>query len=420
MITQLLKILKEAIRQVPAMKYALAVAGILAVVALVGAFRISPPVAVFGAIIILVLMVAMVIFARLTTVGRRTFLLPAQVMMWSFLLLIIATALLLFTCAFFQWPKPLDKLTGRGGGGTTNRGDATNSTPPRVLTLIQSARLQLGAGDHAGAWGASIEAVGLAPDFGEARAVQVEIALSWLRVMRVTSPATFTDAVKPLVECLYQALVQAQGTPAADFHAHLGWANAMKWRETGSEQGIETEYAKAVKLDPTNPYAHAMWGHWLAAQWKPLKEITNHFHLAHQSGRAPEFVACLEIYALGWDDDDVERARGMVRLADGLRRSSIDPGKEARGKIFDVVYVRHGMKHAGEVLAMLPPTEHLATFLWVAEDRDLSDAGAAGYFHARLTEATGDKTKALTLYRSIKPYSSYKSQIQEGIARCQQ
>ena len=39
MISQLLKILRESIKAVPAMKYALAVAGILAVVAMVGAFK---------------------------------------------------------------------------------------------------------------------------------------------------------------------------------------------------------------------------------------------------------------------------------------------------------------------------------------------------------------------------------------------
>lgn len=398
------------------MKYALAVAGLLALVGLVGAFRVSPLVAVSGAVIILVLMVAMVIFARLTTVGRRTFLLPAQVMMWSFLLLVISTAFLLFTCAFFQWPRALDKLAGNGGAG----GKAEiHVPPPRVATLIQAARLQLTASDHVGAWGAITDAVRLAPDSAEARDVQVDIALSWLQVMRVTLPATFTEAVKPLVECLYQALVEAKGTRAADIHAHIGWANAMKWRETRIEQGIETEYAEAIKLDPTNPYAHAMWGHWLATQSKPLEEITNHFHLAHRSGRASRFVASLEIYALGQDDEDLERARGMLRLADRLRQARINLDVETRSKIVGVVYERHGKKHTEEVVAMLPATEHLATFLWVVEGWDLNKAGAVSYFHARLTEATGDKTKALALYRSISPYSSFKSQIEQGIARCQ-
>ena len=70
---QLLRILRESIKAVPAMKYALAVAGILAMVAMVGAFKISPAMAVFGAVITLVLMVAMVIFARLTTTAPRHF-----------------------------------------------------------------------------------------------------------------------------------------------------------------------------------------------------------------------------------------------------------------------------------------------------------------------------------------------------------
>ena len=185
-------------------------------------------------------------------------------------------------------------------------------------------------------------------------------------------------------------------------------------------QKIEEEFAEAVKLDATNPFAHAMWGHWLATQWKPLDEITNHFNLARKSGRAADFVAYLEIYALGWDRDDLERAREMVRLADEMRRKGIEPGGDARNKIFDIVYSGHGREHEAEVVAMLPGTEHLATFLWVVKGRDLSDGGAAGFFHARLTEASGDRAKALSLYRALKAeFSLFEDQIKAGIARCQ-
>lgn len=401
------------------MKYALAVAGILAVVGLAGAFRISPLAAVFGAVIILVLMVAMVVFARLTTVKRGNLVLPALVMMWSFLLLTIATAALLFTSAFFQWPRALNELSAKTGIKTDGPMVATNTPDPRVAELIAAAQLQLTNGDYAGAWKVIGEAVRVSPDSRAARDEQVEIALAWLRDMRVTLPATSTDAVKPLVECLYQALVGTKGTRAADIHAHIGWANALRWKEGVRGQKIEEEYAEALKLDPNNPYAHAMWGHWLAAQWKPVEETTNRFHLAHQSGRASKFVAHLEIYALGWDAEDLERARGMVRVADRLRREGADLDEETRGKIVSVVYEQHGRKHTEEVVAMLPATEHLATFLWVAKGRDLRSAGAVGYFHARLTEATGDKARALALYKSIKPFSSFKPQIEQGIARCQ-
>ena len=420
MITQLLRILKEAIRQVPAMKYALAVAGLLAVVALVGAFRISPPVAVFGAVIILILMVAMVIFARLTKVGPRHLLLPAQVMMWSFLLVMVATAFLLFTCAFFQWPRPLDGLLGRGGSGPVSGGTTPNPSAARVLALVQAARVQLEARDYVGAWKMISEAVQLAPDSKEARHEQIEVALAWVRNMRVTPPATFTETVRPLMDCLYLALPQETGTRAADLHAHIGWANALKWKEGVRGQRIEEEYEAAVKLDPTNPYAHAMWGHRLATQGRPLKEIQEHFDLAWKSGRAPEFVGHLQIYALGWDQNDPEHAGAMIRLADELRRKRIEPGEEARYKIFDVVYGGRARSDDSGVVALLPGPEHLATFLWVARDRDLNASVPGSYFQARLTEASGDRARALALYRAIKTdYSPFKTQIQAGIARCQ-
>jgi apolipoprotein N-acyltransferase len=47
------KLLRDSIRAIPAMKYALAVAGIGAVVAIVLGLRLSPQVAVFGALIVL-------------------------------------------------------------------------------------------------------------------------------------------------------------------------------------------------------------------------------------------------------------------------------------------------------------------------------------------------------------------------------
>jgi hypothetical protein len=296
----------------------------------------------------------------------------------------------------------------------------TNTPSARVGTLTNAARLQLQASDYAGAWKTIGEAVTLAPDSREVRNEQVEVALTWLRNMQVTSPATYADAIQPLLECLYVALAQETGTRAAEVHAHIGWGNFLKWKEGVRGQKIEEEYAQAVKLDDTNPYARAMWGHWLATQWKPLAEIRNQFTKARESGRAYEFVVSLEIYALGWDGNDLERAQDMVRLADELRRKGIDPGEDARNKIFDVVYTGHGRNHESNVVAMLPATEHLATFLWVAQDRSLNDSAAGAYFHARLTEATGDRVKALSLYRAIKAeYSLFRKHIETGVVRCQ-
>src|SRR5687768_9470031 len=85
------RILREATRAVPAVRYALGVAGIVAVVAIVSAFGIGYRVAFVGALLTFVLMVVLVVFAKLTTTAPPHFLMPVKVLMWSFLVLFIAT-----------------------------------------------------------------------------------------------------------------------------------------------------------------------------------------------------------------------------------------------------------------------------------------------------------------------------------------
>jgi hypothetical protein len=102
------RILDEAIRAVPAVKYALGVTGIVAAIAIVRLFNLDLRIAAFGTIVTFALMVALVIFAALTKLAPRHFLLPVLVMVWSFLILVIATAVLLFTSVFFK--KPVDLM----------------------------------------------------------------------------------------------------------------------------------------------------------------------------------------------------------------------------------------------------------------------------------------------------------------------
>src|SRR5260221_6756850 len=100
------RLMQDAVRAVPAVRYALGVTGIIAVIALVSAFRISHRVAFFGAILTFALMVVLVVFAKLTTTAPRYFVVPVLVLLWTFLTLTMLTAALLFTSVFFQ--KPID------------------------------------------------------------------------------------------------------------------------------------------------------------------------------------------------------------------------------------------------------------------------------------------------------------------------
>jgi hypothetical protein len=102
-----LSVLKQAIKAVPAVKYALGVGGIVSVVAIVvGGFKIDIRVAVFGSIIMFVLMVVLVIFAKLTGQASSNIYTAAMVFTWFCLILFMATAGCLFWSVFFG--KPVD------------------------------------------------------------------------------------------------------------------------------------------------------------------------------------------------------------------------------------------------------------------------------------------------------------------------
>jgi hypothetical protein len=98
------EVLKAAIKAVPAVKYALAVGGIVAVIVIVKGWKIDFRIAIFGVVIMLVLMTAVVIFARLAKESASTFRKPAIVFMWFAVILTMASALAVFLSFFVGWP----------------------------------------------------------------------------------------------------------------------------------------------------------------------------------------------------------------------------------------------------------------------------------------------------------------------------
>jgi hypothetical protein len=98
------ELLRAAIKAVPAVKYALAVGGIVAVIAIVAGWKIDFRIAVFGVVVMLVLMTAMVVFAHLAKESASTFRAPAVVFMWFALVLTMASGLAVFLSVFLGWP----------------------------------------------------------------------------------------------------------------------------------------------------------------------------------------------------------------------------------------------------------------------------------------------------------------------------
>ena len=109
----LMAFIREAVQAVPAVKWAVGVGGIAAVVALISTpvFGLPPKLAAVGVTVMLVLMVLLVIFAQAAKF-KKDLVAPAKVFTWFCLFLFMAASSLLLTSAFFDLPRPLSQLLG--------------------------------------------------------------------------------------------------------------------------------------------------------------------------------------------------------------------------------------------------------------------------------------------------------------------
>jgi hypothetical protein len=102
-----LKLINQAIKAVPFMKYALGVAGIVAVIALVNLYKISYRVGVIGTIIILSLMLILFLLSRVASSKGLKLNGPIYLMVWCIVVLFIAVVFFLVGSVFFSWPLDL-------------------------------------------------------------------------------------------------------------------------------------------------------------------------------------------------------------------------------------------------------------------------------------------------------------------------
>jgi hypothetical protein len=106
-----LNVLREAVRQVPPLRYALGVGGVASVVAIiVTGWKLEPQTAIIGGLIVFIGMVVLVIFSALSKAGTNKLRPLALALGWAFLALAVLTAFLFVSCAFADWPKSLPCL----------------------------------------------------------------------------------------------------------------------------------------------------------------------------------------------------------------------------------------------------------------------------------------------------------------------
>jgi hypothetical protein len=115
--TAAMQLLREATSVVPAVRYALGVAGVMAALALGSMLFKNAEAATFGVLAMFISMVLLLVFAAASALGGDTFRLPALVMTWAILILFIASAAMSLSAIFFDTPKPLTTLMKELFGG---------------------------------------------------------------------------------------------------------------------------------------------------------------------------------------------------------------------------------------------------------------------------------------------------------------
>jgi hypothetical protein len=197
----------------------------------------------------------------------------------------------------------------------------------QAAELLGLGKAQQEARDYAAAWASFAKAAevaeaggaiakltgSLSADQRRSRAAQEDLAMAWIEDVHVPSQGkSFSDIADQVVPVLIRGAENSSGMRKADLLAHIGWANFLRWRDGVFNLAIEENYREALGIDPANPYANAMWGHWLIVKGNHLTEAEQRFAAAVKSGRQRPFVRTLQLAALRWvytEDNQIELAR---------------------------------------------------------------------------------------------------------------
>jgi len=216
----------------------------------------------------------------------------------------------------------------------------------QVAELLRVGELQQATRDYSAAWASFAEAAktteaggevakltgSLSADQRRTRKAEEDLAMAWLEDISASKVEMFSDITDKVVPVLDRGVANSSGMRKADLLAHIGWANFLRQRSGTFNLDIEAKYRDALESDPANPFAHAMWGHWLIVNGNSLREAQQHFAAAVKSGRERPFVRKLQLAALEWvseEDDQIE----LIRVCNEMRKNNESLSKEERIRV---------------------------------------------------------------------------------------
>jgi len=261
--------------------------------------------------------------------------------------------------------------------------------------------------DYSSAWQTLERAAKLDANSDKVRAAQENLAMVWLDDMHLQENQKWSNVVQKLETVLTGAVAASKpGQHQADLRAHIGWAYFLESRDGRADLDPAGQYREAAAEDPNNPYAEAMWGHWIL--WDhcySVKGAAPHFAAALASQREGEFVRRLQLAAL-LDCGGEAAEQEVIRVVNAMRKEQRTVTDWDRSHIYGIYYseLSHESARTSEFINAVPPAEHIATFHWLFDDWDTGDATTPlshALYLARLQEAAGQRDEALANYKSV-------------------
>ncbi|HEY4086089.1 MAG TPA: hypothetical protein VGM43_09130 [Bryobacteraceae bacterium] len=274
----------------------------------------------------------------------------------------------------------------------------------KTESLLASEQLQLGARDYESAWQTLEQASQTGGEADKVRDARETLAMEWLENIHVQDTQKFSDIVKKLDPVLTSGAAAAK-TPQhkADLLAHLGWSYFLRGRDGMTGIDPAKTYADAVQGDPDNPYAQAMWGHWILWNSRQPANAASHFDAALHSGRQRDFVRHLQLSAL-LNGQNPACDQEIARVLTAIRKENGSVDDDTRQRLFSLYGEELiSTSDSAAFINALAPAEQLLTFHWLFDRLDLGDSAALSrsFEIALLQEAAGQRSEALASFQAV-------------------
>jgi hypothetical protein len=274
----------------------------------------------------------------------------------------------------------------------------------KTESLLAAEQVQLRAHDYEAAWQTLEQAAQTGAEAAKVRDARETLAMEWLENIHVQNTRTFSDIVKRLDPVLTSGAAAAKAPQQkADLLAHLGWSYFLRGRDGITGLDPARTYTDAVQADANNPYAHAMWGHWILWNSRQPGDAALHFEAALRSGRQRDFVRRLQIAAL-LNGRNEACNRETARVLNAIRKENGSVDEATRQRLFSLYDEELILStDSAAFIGAIAPAEQLLTFHWLFDRLDLSESSALSrsFEIALLEEAAGQRAEALASFQAV-------------------